>query len=44
VLGEPVWDWSLVAGDLSFDSYLGGHWSVVAAELGFGFGDFDGDV
>ena len=44
VFGEPVRDWPLVTRDLSFDSYFGGHWSVVAAKLGFGFGDFDGGV
>ena len=44
VFGEPVRDWPLVTRDLSFDSYFGGHWSVVAAKLGFGFGDFEGGV
>ena len=39
-----MWDWSLVTWDLSFDNYLGSHWSIVAAELGFGFSDFDGGV
>ena len=44
MLGEPVWDRSLVAGDLPLDRNLGGHWSVVTAKLGFGFSDIDGGV
>ena len=44
VLGEPVWDRSLVAGDLPLDRNLGGHWGVVTAELGFGFSDVNGGV
>ena len=44
VLGEPVWDRSLVAGDLPLDRNLGGHWSVVTAKLGFGFSVIDGGI
>ena len=44
VFGEPVRDWSLVARSLTFGSVCGGNGSVVTAELGFGFGDFDGSV
>ena len=44
VFGEPVRAWSLVARDLAFGSVFGGNGSVVTAELGFGFGNFDGSV
>ena len=44
VLGKPVWDRSLIAGDLPLDRDFGGHRGVVAAELGFGFRNIDGGV
>ena len=44
VFSEPVWDGSLAARDLTFGSDFGSDGSVVAAELSFGFGDFNGGV
>ena len=44
VLGEQVRDWSLVSWNLVFGRDFGGHWSVVAAKLGFCLGDLDGGV
>ena len=44
VFGKPMWDRSLIAGDLPLDRDSGGHRGVVAADLGFGFRNVDGGV
>ena len=44
VFGEPVGNWSLVSRDLALGGNFGGHRSVVAAKLDFGFGNLDGGV
>jgi hypothetical protein len=41
VFGEPVRDWSLVTRYLAFGNDFASNGSVVTAELGFSFGDFD---
>ena len=44
VFSEPMRDGSLVTRDLTFGGDFGGNGSVVTAELGFSFSDFDGSV
>ena len=41
VLGEPMWDCSLVFRYLSFCRYNGCHWGVVTPMFGFGYSDLD---
>ena len=44
VFGERLRDWSLVTWYLAFGNDFGSNGSVVTAELGFSFSDFDGSV